>query len=238
MGSCCEISFAHCCAAPGVAPGRTQPNRFTPSLFALEAREVPAIVASFAPATGVLTVTGDANSNTIVVSRDAGGNLFVNAGAVVIQGGPATVANTTRITMSGLAGHDTLRLDQTNGALPAAVMHGGDGNDTLEGGSGADQFFAQAGNDSVLGRGGDDTALLGAGNDVFTWNPGDGNDIIEGISASTACSSMEATTTRTSLSRTTTAGFVHSRRRQCHDGHERRRTSQLRGTWRSRQRRR
>lgn len=32
----------------------------------------------------------------------------------------------------------------------------------------------------MIGGRGDDVALLGAGNDTFTWNPGDGSDIVEG----------------------------------------------------------
>jgi Ca2+-binding RTX toxin-like protein len=32
----------------------------------------------------------------------------------------------------------------------------------------------------VIGGRGDDLALLGIGNDTFTWNPGDGSDIVEG----------------------------------------------------------
>ena len=50
---------------------------------------LPAAAAPAAPAnisasfdSGVLTVVGDPLSNTIVISRDAAGNLRVNAGAV------------------------------------------------------------------------------------------------------------------------------------------------------------
>ena len=32
----------------------------------------------------------------------------------------------------------------------------------------------------MIGGRGDDVAFLGAGNDTFTWNPGDGSDIVEG----------------------------------------------------------
>src|SRR5947207_2771646 len=32
----------------------------------------------------------------------------------------------------------------------------------------------------MIGGRGNDTALLGNGNDIFTWNPGDGSDIVEG----------------------------------------------------------
>ena len=34
--------------------------------------------------------------------------------------------------------------------------------------------------DFIFGDNGDDLALMGAGNDVFQWNPGDGNDTLEG----------------------------------------------------------
>jgi hypothetical protein len=48
----------------------------------LEARRLFAITASFNPAGGgVLAVTGDNNANTIVVSRNVAGQLFVNGGA-------------------------------------------------------------------------------------------------------------------------------------------------------------
>jgi Ca2+-binding RTX toxin-like protein len=149
-------------------------------LDTLEAREVPAIIATFNATAGLLTVAGDQLDNNIVVSRDAAGAILVNGGAVTIVGGTPTVANTTRIRMLGNRGNDTLRLDETNGALPAAVMFGGTGNDSLVGGSGVDTFFGGAGSDSVDGNKGDDIAFLGAGNDSFTWDPGDGSDKIEG----------------------------------------------------------
>ena len=87
---------------------------------------------------------------------------------------------------------------RANGALPAANLFGGAGNDTLTGGSGGDQLFGQAGNDTLLGKGGNDFLFGGAGNDTLTggdgddqmfgeagndrmiWNPGDDTDLIEG----------------------------------------------------------
>jgi len=155
-----------------------------------------AIHASFNPATGVLTETGDSNDNTITTSLDAAGQISVNDGAVPIDGGP--VANTTGIVASGGSGDDTITLDETNGALPSAQLFGGAGNDVLTGGSGADQLFGGIGNDTLNGGAGDDllvggagddrvvggkgtdTAFLGAGNDTFVWNPGDGDDTVEG----------------------------------------------------------
>src|SRR5262249_54399210 len=147
---------------------------------------------------GLLTVLGDAANNTIQVSRNAAGTLLVNGGAVAVQGGTATVANTSLIQIFGQAGADTLSLNEANGPLPAANLFGGDGNDRLIGGSGNDLLFGQAGNDNLQGKGGNDSlfggdgndVLIGgrgddqafgqAGNDVMIWNPGDDTDLNEG----------------------------------------------------------
>src|SRR6516164_8693986 len=156
-----------------------------------------AIKASFNPFAGVLSVFGDAAKNKVTVSRNAAGTLLVNGGAVAVDGQP-TVANTAQIQVFGQAGDDTITLDESNGALPAALLFGGDGNDTLTGGSGNDQLFGGAGNDTLLGKGGNDllfggegndTLIGGAGddqvfgqggNDLMIWNPGDGTDLFEG----------------------------------------------------------
>ncbi|HET9737409.1 MAG TPA: calcium-binding protein [Solirubrobacteraceae bacterium] len=147
---------------------------------------------------GVLTVTGDAATNTITISRDAAGKILVNNGAVTVVGGVPTVANTSLINVFGLGGQDVISLSETNGALPAAHLFGGVGNDTLTGGSGGDQLFGQGGNDTLLGRGGFDLLFGGSENDTITggdaddqafgqsgsdrmiWNPGDDTDLNEG----------------------------------------------------------
>ena len=164
----------------------------------LENRIKFAVTAFFTPGQGLLTVTGDALDNHIVVSRNAAGNLLVNGGAVAIRGGSATVANTSLIQVFGLGGKDTLELSETNGALPRANLFGGADNDVLIGGSGADLLFGQAGNDQLLGKGGADLLFGGSENDVLTggdaddqsfgesgndrmvWNPGDDTDLNEG----------------------------------------------------------
>src|SRR5207302_7783867 len=92
----------------------------------------------------------------------------------------------------------TVTLNEANGALPAANLFGGAGNDVLTGGSGGDQLFGQSGNDTLLGKGGADLLFGGDGNDVLTggtgddqvfgqtgndrmiWNPGEGTDLNEG----------------------------------------------------------
>ncbi len=154
--------------------------------------------ASFSQGAGLLSVFGDNLDNTIVTSRDAAGTILVNGGAIPITGGQPTVANTGTIQMFGQGGNDTISLDETNGALPAAQLFGGAGNDTLTGGSGNDLLFGGAGNDILNGKGGDDLLFGGAGNDVLTggtgndqmfgesgndrmiWNPGEGTDLMEG----------------------------------------------------------
>ena len=67
-----------------------------------------AIKASFSPGARVLSVFGERHNN-ITVSRDAAGRLLVNGGAVAIEGGTATVANTGLIQVFGQGGNDRSR---------------------------------------------------------------------------------------------------------------------------------
>ena len=182
---------------------RSRPRRSVPvaglsGVELLDRRILPAVTATFAVARGVLTVTGNAHDNTIVVSRNLGGAILVNNHAVIGRGGRATVANTKLIRVSGLGGNDNLSLNESKGTLPMADILGGDGNDSITGGSGNDQLIGGSGDDTLQGgagndtlMGGDgndlidggrgnDTALLGAGDDTFVWNPGDGSDVIDG----------------------------------------------------------
>src|SRR5215831_14522833 len=134
--------------------------------------------ATFSAASGLLSEVGDSVDNTIVTSRDAAGQLFVNGGAVPIVGGQATVANTALIQVFGQGANDTITLDEANGALPTAQLFGGAGNDTLTGGSGADQLFGGAGNDRMIWNPGDDSDLFegGAGTDTAEVNGGNGSE--------------------------------------------------------------
>src|SRR5262245_39966598 len=76
-------------------------GRFSPSLERLADRIVPAVTASFSGSTGTLSVFGDAANNTIVVSRNAAGQILVNGGAVSVVGGTPTVANTALVQVFG-----------------------------------------------------------------------------------------------------------------------------------------
>jgi Ca2+-binding RTX toxin-like protein len=164
----------------------------------LDSRITPAVTAFFTATSGVLSVTGDALDNDIVLSRNAAGQLLVNNGAVAVRGGSPSVANTALIQIFGLGGNDKLTLDEGSGALPRTNMFGGTGNDVLTGGSGGDMLFGSSGNDTLLGKGGFDFLFGGEGNDVLTggdaddqvfgesgndrmvWNPGDDTDLNEG----------------------------------------------------------
>jgi Ca2+-binding RTX toxin-like protein len=155
-----------------------------------------AVTASFSA--GTLSVIGDSLDNNVTVSRDAAGKILVNGGAVNVTGGTPTVANTAKSQLFGLGGNDVLTLSEINGALPAANLFGGTGNDTLTGGSGGDQLFGESGNDTLLGKGGfdflfggndndtltggdaDDQVFGQSGNDRAIWNPGDDTDLNEG----------------------------------------------------------
>jgi Ca2+-binding RTX toxin-like protein len=147
---------------------------------------------------GTLTTTGDALDNSIVISRNAAGQLLVNGGAVNVHGSKPTVANTNLIEVFGQGGDDIITLNEANGALPRANLFGGAGNDTITGGSGNDMLFGQSGNDTLLGKGGLDSLFGGEGNDTLIggdgndqvfgesgddrmiWNPGDDSDMFEG----------------------------------------------------------
>src|SRR5262245_16450781 len=175
-----------------------KPRRPRLAVEPLDGRILPAVTATYSAATGVLTVAGDDLDNTIVVSRDAAGTILVNNGAVGIQGGEATIANTSKILVTGGAGNDVLTADETNGGLPQTSLDGGVGNDrltggavadvpgllsgfdTLLGGAGDDTIFGGASADFINGGAGNDTLFGGAGNDRFSWNPGDGSDTMDG----------------------------------------------------------
>ncbi|MBX9584232.1 MAG: hypothetical protein K2X87_28365 [Gemmataceae bacterium] len=178
--------------------------RFTPGLEALGRRDVPAVTAVFQVGFGVLQVFGDDAANTIEISRDEFGLIYVNGGGVTIEGGtedlPAFphVFNTQAIAVFGKGGNDVITLNESNGQLPTAFLHGNSGNDLLAGGSSDDQLLGQSGNDTLLGYGGTDLLFGGSGNDVLLggdgddqvygqdgtdrliWNPGDDTDLNEG----------------------------------------------------------
>jgi Ca2+-binding RTX toxin-like protein len=126
----------------------------------------------------VVIVNGTDKKDVIDVFG-AGSSLSVIGLAAQVNITSSEGANDSLV-INGLAGKDGV----TATTLPAGVIKltidGGVGEDVLLGSQGADVFLGGADNDFIFGDNGNDLALMGAGNDVFQWDPGDGNDTIEG----------------------------------------------------------
>jgi len=124
----------------------------------------------------VVNVVGSNAANTI--------NLTANAGHVVVSGLAEQVIVQDTETIDALVVRGSGGNDKINASLLPAQMQlsllGDAGNDLIIGSQGNDVLFGGTGNDAVAGGQGNDTAFLGDGNDVFVWNPGDGNDVIQG----------------------------------------------------------
>jgi Ca2+-binding RTX toxin-like protein len=114
---------------------------------------------------------------------------------VVANGTEASVAVTgnarldllaEELIVQGLSGDDLISAVGNLAALTKITMDGGSGADDVRGGNGADVLLGGSGNDAVDGNQGLDVALLGGGNDTFSWDPGDGNDTVEGQGGSDA----------------------------------------------------
>jgi Ca2+-binding RTX toxin-like protein len=132
--------------------------------------------AVFQPATGLLTIVADNSNNVINVENDGTGNIVVNGGAIPVNGGPATVANTVLIQVLGSPGDDQITVGNS---LPSAHLFGAEGNDTLIGGSGSDLLVGGPGSDILIGGPGSDL-IYPDGGDTVIWNPGSGSDVIQG----------------------------------------------------------
>jgi Ca2+-binding RTX toxin-like protein len=132
---------------------------------------------------------GDAAADVVIVNGTNGNDVvdvFGSGSSVAVLGLSARVNVTgseganDSLVINALGGNDGV----TASTMPAGVIKltidGGTGNDVLLGSQGADVFLGGDGHDFVFGDNGNDVALLGAGNDTFQWDPGDGNDTVEG----------------------------------------------------------
>ena len=135
----------------------------------LEGRDCPAAVNFF---NGVLTVTGTAGDDSIVVTQS--GNTIVAEGLNYT----ATVVN--RIVISGLAGNDVIR----NLTAKPSTIYGGVGNDTIVGGTAADALFGGEGMDTINGRAGIDRVIGGADTDTLIDRIG-GDTLVQGSPTAT-----------------------------------------------------
>jgi Ca2+-binding RTX toxin-like protein len=122
---------------------------------------------------------GDGKLDKVAVTGTTGGDLITvsNSGGTVVVDGLQAKVNVTHADKT-----DRLIVDggDLGDILDARGLAAGRIGLQLLGGAGGDLIFGSAGNDTVTGGLAGDVALLGAGNDLFIWNPGDGNDVIEG----------------------------------------------------------
>ena len=151
------------------------------AVLGLAAEARAAVTASVAR--GTLTVTGGAPGERIALRAASGGRLVVDVG----DNGSANFiflrSRFSRINVKGGLGNDRLRIDESKGAFTnteRTTLSGGPGTDTLIGGRFAETLNGFTGTDTVEGNAGADTAILGAGADLFIWDPGDGNDVVQG----------------------------------------------------------
>lgn len=112
------------------------------------------------------TITGGIG-NDILSGGDGSDNISGDVGDDTIFGGTGTD------TLSGGDGNDTI-----SGDADADIITGGAGNDSLLGGSGNDTISGGTGNDTIAGGADNDTLTGGDGFDTFTYNAGDGIDVI------------------------------------------------------------
>lgn len=133
--------------------------------------------------------TGDGAADTVVVSGTNAQDtidVFGSGTSVAVVGLTAQVNITTTegavdsLIVNALGGNDGM----TATTLPAGVvkltLDGGADEDSLLGSQGADVLIGGESTDFIFGDNGNDVALMGAGDDVFQWDPGDGNDTVEG----------------------------------------------------------
>jgi Ca2+-binding RTX toxin-like protein len=134
-------------------------------------------------------IAGDGQADTVVVNGTNGDDIIdvFGAGTSASVVGLAARVNITNsegandaLVVNALGGDDRV----TATTLPAGVIKltidGGAGDDTILGSQGADVFLGGDDDDFMFGDNGNDLALMGADDDTFQWNPGDGNDTLEG----------------------------------------------------------
>ena len=132
---------------------------------------------------------GDSQPDTVIVNGSNGEDIVDVFGAGTSV---AVVGLSALVSVDNTEGqNDTLVVNTLDGddgvtatTLPAGIMNliidTGAGDDVILGSQGADVLRSGEDNDFVFGDNGNDVAELGAGDDVFQWDPGDGNDTIEG----------------------------------------------------------
>ena len=128
---------------------------------------------------GTLKLTGDNASDRLVLVPN-GTQLAVDVGADGTIDFAFDKGAFTAVAIAAGGGDDEVTLFAAAVNDKTVTIDGGAGNDTLFGGAGPETLIGGTGNDLVDGNQGADTALLGSGDDRFRWDPGDGNDTVDG----------------------------------------------------------
>ena len=132
---------------------------------------------------------GDGAADSVVVNGTNGADSIdvVGSGTSASVIGLSAQVNITNaegandaLAVNGEGGDDHVSATTLPAGVIKLTIDGGAGGDSILGSQGADTLLGRDGGDFILGDNGDDTALMGAGDDLFQWNPGDGNDTLEG----------------------------------------------------------
>ncbi len=162
---------------------KTARKQIVSAFEGLESRQMmsasPALATSMLAYNGgtQLAVYGTDGNDAITVTPVAGGLQIANGKwSKVITG------KFNSVSVFGGKGNDVVTI-AASATIPA-IIHGGEGNDTLNGGAGTDKIYGEAGTDSVNGGAGDDVIISvgdsatdrsagGAGNDAFWTDSGE-----------------------------------------------------------------
>jgi Ca2+-binding RTX toxin-like protein len=125
-----------------------------------------------------LTVTSDADPDTIVLTKAGLGNNMLTVNGVVTT---LFAGDNSQIVVNAGGGNDTVDASALAAADYGSLqINGGDGNDLLTGGADNDVLNGDANDDLIVGGKGNDTVAGGDGNDSMVWNNGDNTDTNEG----------------------------------------------------------
>jgi Ca2+-binding RTX toxin-like protein len=125
-----------------------------------------------------LRISGTSNDDSIRVFLRASNNkmLEVDDDGVISA---YRARDISLIQIDAGDGNDTIKFDESNGAITiASKLYGDAGDDSITGGDGADRILGGDGNDWIEGSGGNDIIYGQAGNDRLFG--GDGKDHIDG----------------------------------------------------------
>jgi hypothetical protein len=121
-----------------------------------------------------VTIDGSREQEQILLLGSADGMFVLGTPAFVQIEHPEP---SDRLRVNGNRGDDLI---SASSDIMRHTLDGGDGVDSVMGGPGDDVLIGGDDFDDIAGEGGDDVAYMGDDPDRFTWQPGDGSDVVEG----------------------------------------------------------